>query len=92
MSQAIYMPDDSELAVPCSWYMYMPHNYNLYGMNPIVYCSSLKYMLWGNLPNNTFRKYTRLTLKCQHLLYFAVNDFATCFDPYLGHPQAYVNT
>jgi hypothetical protein len=28
---------------------------------------------------------------CQHMLYFAVNDFTICFDPYQGHPQAYIN-
>jgi hypothetical protein len=27
---------------------------------------------------------------CQHLLYFAVNNFTTCFDCYLGHLQVYM--
>jgi hypothetical protein len=33
----------------------------------------------------------RQVLSCQHLLNFAVDLFATCFDPYLGHPHAYMN-
>jgi hypothetical protein len=58
-------------------------------MHPVVYNSLKEYDLRQSTQQSENKQDT---LSCQNLLYFAVDIFATCFDPYLGHPQAYINT